>query len=165
MRHPGPSLEDEMTKLPIAASALCVAMLAGPTAAQIETLKPLDQILSEDDRAASDPPTVQYIAVRCSSLYLALAKALDNETKPNLVAMKEDFKTISLNFLNSAANIELKHRNKGTDAYIKDLPHQLLLLTNIYTDHMTDARLRFGNLWNDPVVAADRDICQPMARK
>jgi hypothetical protein len=148
-----------------ATAAALVLTAASPAMAQIQSLMPLDQLIAEDPHAADDLRTVEYIAVRCSALYIAFAKALDNETQADRIRTKEDFKTISSNFMGTANNIEVNTKDKGTDTRIKELPHQVLKLANIYIDRMSDYRLRLGNGMLDPIVKADVSVCQPMARK
>jgi hypothetical protein len=126
---------------------------------------PLDDLIKQDPQASTDLPTVEYIAVRCAALYIAFAKTLDNETQADRIRLKDEFKVISQNFFGTAINIAMAHKNKGTDAYIENVPHDELTLANIYMDRMNDARLRLGNGLLDQVVKADRDICQPMAVK
>jgi len=112
----------------------------------------------------SDPPTLQYLTIRCSGLYAAIQKAFDGETDPDRVDMQNTFKAKSEKYLRLAFDIELRNKTPKTDDNIKEIPRQVVSLANIYVDRMKNARLRFGSFFEDKIVKGDYDICEGMSK-
>jgi hypothetical protein len=127
-------------------------------------LVPLERFISQNSSAMSDPPTLQYLTIRCSGLYAAIQKAFDGETDPDRVDMQNTFKAKSEKYLRLAFDIELRNKTPKTDDNIKEIPRQVVSLANIYVDRMKNARLRFGSFFEDKIVKGDYDICEGMSK-
>ncbi|MGB8901472.1 MAG: hypothetical protein WCC90_20510 [Methylocella sp.] len=144
-----------------------IVVVTVPTCAQSVTdIVSLNEFIAKNsDAMATDPPTLQYVAKRCSALYVALAKALDGETAPDRVKLMKELLDKSTNSLGTAVNIELGNPTKNTDANVKDIPKQAQMLANIYVDKMRDARLRLGSFWEDKIVSGDYKICEVIMKR
>jgi hypothetical protein len=138
-----------------------------PACAQSETdIVSLNEFNAKNsDAMATDPPTLQYVAIRCSALYVALAKALDGETAPDRVKLMNNLLDKSTNSFGTAVNIERRSPTKNTDANIKDISKKVQTLAYIYVDKMKDARLRMGSFWEDKIVSGDYKICEAIMKR
>ena len=142
------------------------ASFSSITANAQNELVPLQEYMETNSKAMNDPPTFQYVLMRCSATYYAMSTLFKNDVRAERVEVEETLKQKGETFFGLALRFQLvidkdqtpNSPNSGLERVKKDT----LTLTKIYTERIKDASLRLGDFWKDKVVKGDYDKCEQL---
>lgn len=129
-------------------------------------LVPLQEYMETNSKAMNDPPTFQYVLMRCSATYYAMSTLFKNDVRAERIEMQETLHQKGETFFGLALRFQLvidkdqkpNSPNSGLERVKKDT----LTLTKIYTERIKDASLRLGDFWKDKIVKGDYDKCEQL---
>ena len=136
------------------APSLCHSQTTEP-----QKLVTIQEYISANSSSLSDPPTFQYVLVRCTALYNALSARFNRETAPGRLAIQSQLNSKAADFFSYSFNLEKTQLdNKGDN--IANMKANIIKLAVIYDANMSDASLRLGSFWNNEIVKSDYDTCE-----
>ena len=112
-----------------------------------------------------DPAALGYVADRCSALYTAFAKGLEQETDPERQKVKDQ----ALNAGEKFMGLAVKSLMLGTTIELKDALVRtrkiVVEVRNLYIDRIEAARNRAGDMFADPLILGDFGVCKGLLAK
>jgi hypothetical protein len=144
--------------------AVVITLLAAAIpAAAAETptpLAPLAAVMRANPSA--NAKTGAYVALRCAALYTYFAGGLEKSDTPSLQTLGKRYERIGELFYNHAVALG---RGEGSEPARAGLAAsaQMLDFGLAYNARAEAARQASGNMFSDPLIAADREICKTLA--
>lgn len=155
-----------MRSLTVAVTLAAVLAVSTDASAQStkRTLVPLRSYISGKD-LTNDHGAAEYVAERCGGLYMAYVKVLENETKPEVVTVREQAYATSGKFLGLAAKLDMVGTTTTMEQAFKNASTKTAEIGNAYIDLMDEARTYSGDFSKEPTITGDSEICKSILPK
>jgi hypothetical protein len=114
----------------------------------------------------NDPPTFQYVIMRCSAIYYAMSTLFKNDTREERIVVQKTLQQKGEAFFGMALKIQVAIQKdlkpNPTGEGLDSVKTDTLALTKIYSERIKDASLILGDFWKDNVVKGDYDKCEQL---
>lgn len=127
--------------------------------AEPKKLIALQEYIAANSQFMKDPPTFQYVLVRCTAMYNALSARFNRETASDRLAVQSQLNSKASDYLTYSFNVGQSQIDKKSD-HLAHMQADIIQLMQIYDANMNDASLRLGSFWNDETVKSDYDTCE-----
>jgi hypothetical protein len=117
---------------------------------------PIQKYIASHPNTLKDPPSIQYLSLRCSGLYMSLIKMFSSIDDPSIKATVKDMESRSQRHFLIALNIEERLTKKSLDERTKS---QLFLIASSYIERINQTRATTGNIWTDTLIKEDKEFC------
>ena len=132
-----------------------ITATAANAIAQQSSNAPPAPIKLEEYAATNDvakPAGVQFVSLRCASLYMFVSEWLKQEDRREMAAK---FEEAAKSFLTAALGVA-----KGQENFVTD---QVPRMIAIYSDRARAAKAATGNVFEDPILHSDILFCKRIA--
>jgi hypothetical protein len=124
-----------------------------------QDLVPIQKFIASHPNTLKDPPSIQYLSLRCAGLYMSLIKMFSDVDDQSIKATVKDMEARSQRYFLIALNIEERLTKKSLDERTKSQQSQLFLIASSYIDRINQTRARTGNIWTDTLIKEDKEFC------
>ena len=128
--------------------------------AEPKKLIALQEFIAANSQFMKDPPTFQYVLVRCTAMYYSMSALFKNETAADRLALQSQLQKKAEDYLKYSSNMEFKIQEAEKGDKLARLRADVVTLAQIYSANMRDASTRLGSLWSDETVKSDYDTCE-----
>jgi len=133
-----------------------------PLSASAQTkqdMVPIQKFIASHPNTLKDPPSIQYLSLRCSGLYMSLIKMFSGADDPSIKSTVKDMEARSHRYFQIALQIEERLTKKSLDERTKSQQSQLFLIASSYIERINQTRARTGNIWTDTLIKEDKEFC------
>lgn len=113
----------------------------------------------------NDPAVIEYIATRCSALYLVWVSMLSDDTAPERQKLKDQFSQTSMAFQKVALAARMTGSKTQLEAAAQAVGKSLTAISMIYGQRISDIKTLNNDMFSDPLIKGDYAACKAISDK